>query len=169
MDFRRYQGTSILSVGNPTQADRIGTVVPGTFQSPEATELMMGTSARWIARGLLAASALLGGAALAGCGSSSPAGDATAGRALFSSQGCSHCHKLDNRDFIGPNLVGLFGSKVALADGSTVVADRPYLVESIVSPAAKKVAGTSAVMPPKTLTAQQVDDLVAFIVSLRKG
>jgi hypothetical protein len=31
------------------------------------------------------------------------------------------------------------------------------------------VAGKSAVMPPRTLTAQQVDDLVAFIESLRKG
>jgi cytochrome c oxidase subunit II len=111
----------------------------------------------------------VGGAGLVGCGSSSPAGDATTGQALFSSQGCSHCHKLDNRNFIGPNLVGLYGSKVALADGSTVVADRAYLVESIVNPAAKKVAGTSAVMPPKPLTAQQVDDLVAFVVSLHKS
>jgi cytochrome c oxidase subunit II len=131
--------------------------------------MVMSTSARWIARAALAASTVVGGIALVGCGSSSPAGDATAGKALFSSQGCSHCHKLDDRDFIGPNLVGLFGSKVALTDGSTVVADRAYLVESIVNPGAKKVAGKSAVMPPKVLTTQQVDDLVAFIVSLRKG
>ena len=129
----------------------------------------MGTSLRWIASAALAVSVFAGGAALEGCGSSVPPGDATAGKALFSSQGCSHCHKLDGRDFIGPNLVGLFGTRVALADGTTVVADRAYLAESIANPGAKKVAGKSAVMPPKTLTAQQVDDLVAFIVSLHKG
>jgi cytochrome c2 len=129
----------------------------------------MGTSACRTARAIVAVVVLVGVAALVGCASSSPPGDATSGRALFSSQGCSHCHKLDDRDFIGPNLVGLYGAKVALTDGSSVVADRAYLVESIVNPGAKKVAGKSAVMPPKTLTAQQVDDLVAFIVSLHKG
>jgi len=129
----------------------------------------MGLSGRLLARAAVASMALALSAAVVGCGSDRPLGDPASGRVLFTSQGCAHCHKLDDRDFIGPNLVGLFGSTVALTDGTSVTADRAYLVESIVKPAARKVAGKSAVMPPRTLSAQQVDDLVAFIESLRKG
>ena len=43
-----------------------------------------------------------------------------------------------------PSLVGVFGSKVELDNGQTVVADDAYIRESILSPTAKIVAGYTA-------------------------
>jgi len=58
------------------------------------------------------------------------------------------------------------GSTVKLDDGSTVVADSAYLVESIRSPAAKKAAGYSIAMPAVALSDDEIAALVAHIESL---
>lgn len=66
----------------------------------------------------------------------------------------------------GPAWVGLFGSTVQLADGTTVVADRDYLVESIVDPHAKQVAGYSQKMPVDAVSQVDVMAIVAYIEEL---
>ena len=61
---------------------------------------------------------------------------------------------------------GLFGSSVELADGSTVIADREYLIESIKDPAAKQVAGYRLPMPTNRLTDDEIDQVIAYIEAL---
>jgi cytochrome c oxidase subunit II len=51
-------------------------------------------------------------------------------------------------------------------DGSTVVADEAYIRESIVDPGAKRVAGYNVTMPTIPMSDQEVEDLVAYIITL---
>src|SRR5689334_14204695 len=65
---------------------------------------------------------------------------AQTGEAMFQQLGCSTCH-LSSGQGRGPNLAGVFGSKVTLADGRTITADENYVRESILIPGAKVVSG----------------------------
>jgi cytochrome c oxidase subunit 2 len=91
-----------------------------------------------------------------------------AGEVLFTQLGCASCHA-DVSGARGPALAGLFGKKVLLSDGQTVVADETYLRESIVSPQAKTVAGYQPIMPTfqGLVSEEAVVQLVAYIRSLR--
>lgn len=106
---------------------------------------------------------------------SSKAGDATRGKALFASKSCSGCHSLDGSFIAGPTLKGVAGSKVKLADGSTVTADDGYLLESIEDPGKQVVACKTCgppspmanVIPKGSVTPAQAADLVAYIKTLK--
>ncbi len=100
-----------------------------------------------------------------GAQDSNPAGT---GEKLFTQYACSTCH-LPTGKGRGPSLVGLYGSKVKLADGTTVVADDAYIRESILSPKAKVVAGYEPLMPSfqGLITEEQVLSLTAYIKSLQ--
>ncbi|MCC6673916.1 MAG: c-type cytochrome [Thermomicrobiales bacterium] len=82
---------------------------------------------------------------------------------------CLACHTIDGSQAVGPTWKGLYGSKVELEDGSTVVADAAYLIESIKDPNAKVVKGFPAgAMPPygSILSDENIADLVAYIETL---
>jgi cytochrome c oxidase subunit 2 len=80
--------------------------------------------------------------------------------------GCAGCHGLDFTGGVAPALVGLAGSTVELDDGSTVVADRTYLTESIVAPGAKRVQGATLQMPTVSLSDEQVGQIVDWLLAV---
>jgi cytochrome c oxidase subunit 2 len=86
-----------------------------------------------------------------------------AGEKLFAQYGCVTCHSTR-----GPTMAGLYGRRVQLEGGQTVVADENYLRESILYPSAKIVAGFPPIMPSfrGQLSEEQVMQLVAYIKSL---
>ena len=88
-----------------------------------------------------------------------------AGAHLFQAHGCVSCHGNVN----APSLAGIYGTTVALADGSHVLVDDDYLRESILAPHAKIVAGYKSLMP--TFRAQLGEDdvmaLVRYIKAMR--
>jgi cytochrome c oxidase subunit 2 len=89
------------------------------------------------------------------------------GAALYGRLGCGGCH--DAGSSVGaPALAGLYGTRVALADGSTVRADDDYLRESIVAPRRRVVRGQPALMPSYAgqLDEAALVDLVAYLRSL---
>jgi cytochrome c oxidase subunit 2 len=92
----------------------------------------------------------------------------SAGEKLFSQLACNTCH-LPNGTGRGPSLNGVYGGKVLLADGSTVIADEAYIRESILQPKAKIVAGYQPVMPTfqGLVTEEQIMNLTAYIKSLQ--
>jgi len=94
---------------------------------------------------------------------------AARGERLLKTAGCLNCHALEGKEKIGPNLKGLFGSKVPLEDGTTVVADEDYLRESITDPGARIVKGYQNVMPTfkTTLSAEDVNGVVEYIKGLK--
>jgi len=98
------------------------------------------------------------------------AGGAENGKVLAAQFGCVGCHTSDGSKSVGPTWQGLFGSRVELSDGTTVAADEAYLVESIVNPGAKIVAGFPEGLMPSfkdQLSEAQVNDLIAYIRSLK--
>jgi cytochrome c oxidase subunit II len=90
------------------------------------------------------------------------------GEKLYSELACNTCHLPDGKGR-GPSYYGVYGSKVKLADGSTVSADDAYIRESILQPNAKIVAGYVPVMPSfqGLVTEDQVLALTAYIKSLK--
>ena len=97
-----------------------------------------------------------------------PAGDATKGKALYTSLGCVGCHSLDGSKGTGPTFKGLAGSQVQLTNGQSVVADPAYLEKSIENADADIVQGyspgiMSAVIKNGAVPQADAQDLVAFI------
>jgi mono/diheme cytochrome c family protein len=110
-------------------------------------------------------------AAVRACGGEESSGPtlppaAEAGRQLAREKGCAACHGASGEGDVGPAFVGLYGSNVALADGTTVVADTAYLVNSIVDPASQKVSGYPVPMPQSDLSDAEIDLLVGYIVTI---
>lgn len=100
-----------------------------------------------------------------------PADPVARGERLAKAQGCMACHSLDGSTLVGPSWKGLYGSSVELGDGTTVTADEAYLRESILDPNAKLVKGFAPNLMPasfaKTLTEDQINDLLAYIKSVK--
>jgi cytochrome c oxidase subunit 2 len=90
-----------------------------------------------------------------------------AGAKLFASLACNSCH-LQGQQGRGPILTNLFGTKVELQSGATVVADEAYIRESIVNPQAKVVAGFQPIMPTfqGLVTEEQLLQLISYVRSL---
>jgi len=90
------------------------------------------------------------------------------GLALVTANGCRGCHSIDGSPGVGPTWFQLAGSEVPLSGGGTVVADDAYLLESILKPQAKIVAGFEAQqMPVYNFTEEQVADIIAYIKTLK--
>ena len=151
-----------------------------TAQSTErherATGKRSGTS-RHISRWLpVLTSALIVGALVAGCGGSdnSPADTAAATTAKLSPaaqegfdvaqrSGCTSCHGPQGQGGVAPPFIGLAGSDVTLADGTTVIADDAYLERSIKEPQAQMVDGYNIQMPTISLSDGDVDKIVTYL------
>jgi cytochrome c oxidase subunit II len=90
-----------------------------------------------------------------------------AGAKLFSDFNCVNCHATGQRQRC-PQLGGLFGKEVKLANGGTVVFDETYIRESILTPNAKVAAGYPPVMPTYKgqLSEEQILHVIAYIRSL---
>ena len=90
------------------------------------------------------------------------------GQNLSVVKGCTACHAVDETPKVGPTWVGLYGSQVELDDGSFVVADEAYLIESIKEPNVKIVNGyTKGTMPGISLTDDELNALVNYIKSVK--
>ena len=101
--------------------------------------------------------------------SARPEGDtlAAAGARLFLSYGCSGCH-FGRGTVRAPDLTGLYGRPVPLADGRVVTADEAYIRDSILQPRKDVVAGYAPLMPSFAGRVSQADliELTAYIRSL---
>jgi cytochrome c oxidase subunit 2 len=102
-----------------------------------------------------------------GGGGSGDEPPAVAGEALFKQYGCVSCHALQS-GAMGPSLRGLFGSRIKLQSGQTIIADETYIRESILNPKAKIVAGYQPIMPTfqGQIGEEQLHQLIAYIKTL---
>jgi cytochrome c oxidase subunit 2 len=93
---------------------------------------------------------------------------ASQGQKLFQDLACITCHRADAQGR-GPVLEGVYGARVSLADGQTVVADDAYIRESILSPSAKVVAGFQPIMPTfqGLVSEEQLLALIEYVKSLK--
>jgi cytochrome c oxidase subunit II len=100
------------------------------------------------------------------------------GAELFQRLACDTCHResIGEGGGIGsklraPPLAGLYGRRVELVGGGTVVADEDYIRESIVNPQEKIVGGWQPIMPTfkGQVSEEQLNALVAYIRSLKSA
>lgn len=113
--------------------------------------------------------------ALAACGADSSGGapsdldlspDGQVGWQLAREQGCASCHGTSGEGKVGPAFAGLYGSEVALQDGTTVVADDEYLIRAIKDPNADKVEGYNLPMPSNSLSDAEIESILAYLRDL---
>lgn len=91
------------------------------------------------------------------------------GAALFEANGCYACHSLQGERKIGPSLLGIFGESVEFSDGTQLTIDEEYIVESILKPDVRQVAGfEEAAMPSYEglVSAEEARILADYIISL---
>ncbi|MBI2867890.1 MAG: cytochrome c oxidase subunit II [Chloroflexi bacterium] len=95
-------------------------------------------------------------------------GDPAAGQRVFSAQGCTACHTTGTAQLVGPGLGGISTRGATRVPGKSA---EEYIRESIVSPNAFTVPGfPPGVMPTgygDRMTAQGLNDLIAYLMSLR--
>lgn len=125
--------------------------------------------------GLIAAVLALaacGGGASQPAASGGGAGDAAAGKALFaqtvigSNPGCITCHSLEaGKTLVGPSMAGIAGRAGSAAAGQSA---EQYLRQSLTEPDAVIANGfQKGLMPKPTLTDKQLNDLVAYMQTLK--
>jgi cytochrome c oxidase subunit 2 len=89
------------------------------------------------------------------------------GERLFAVMGCNTCHT-GTAQARGPNLYGLYNTRVRMNDGSTMVANEAYLREKILNPSLHVPAGFVPIMPnyQGQISEEALIDLVEYIKSL---
>ena len=132
-----------------------------------------------LSRGFLLASLLL----LAGCGSvaEGPVGDATNGQKLFSGElpiaggnvpVCSMCHTVTAGEslVIGPNLSNIGNRAATTLKGMSAM---EYLRSSVIDPDGYLAGGFQEGIHYRgygqALTPQQLNDLIAYLITLKSG
>jgi cytochrome c oxidase subunit 2 len=88
------------------------------------------------------------------------------GERLFTTLGCANCHSGDAAAR-GPNLAGVFGSKLEMANGGYAQVDEAFLRESILDPSTHATAGYSQIMP--TYRGQVSEDGIISLVEYVKN
>jgi cytochrome c oxidase subunit 2 len=99
-------------------------------------------------------------------GSTSGMSLAQNGERLFATMGCNACHS-GSAAARGPNLAGVYGSKLQLASGSEVLVNEAYLRDAILNPSQHVTAGYAPIMP--TYQGQVSEDGLIDLVEYIKG
>ena len=89
------------------------------------------------------------------------------GERLFASLSCNACHN-STAQARGPNLAGVYGSHLTLANGQTTTADDAFLRTSILNPSQHVTQGYAPIMPTYQgqISEEGVIALVEYIKSL---
>jgi cytochrome c oxidase subunit 2 len=92
------------------------------------------------------------------------------GERLFASMGCNSCHS-GNAAARGPNLAGVYGSRLTLTDGSQVLVNDAYLRDAILNPSEHVTAGFSPIMPTYQgqISEDGLIDIVEYIKQLQSN
>jgi cytochrome c oxidase subunit II len=89
------------------------------------------------------------------------------GERIFASMQCNSCHS-GNAAARGPNLAGVYGSKLQLANGQEVLVNEAYLRDAILNPSQHITAGYAPIMPTYQgqISEDGLIDLVEYMKTL---
>jgi cytochrome c oxidase subunit 2 len=98
------------------------------------------------------------------------AGEEQDGHELLEKYGCLGCHSEDGTSRIGPTFKGIWGRSVTvMTNGAerTITSDAAYLRRSLSEPGADVVKGFPPVMPPFSLTEEELSSLLEYLERLK--
>jgi cytochrome c oxidase subunit 2 len=103
-------------------------------------------------------------------GSTSGASLAQNGDRLYARLGCNGCHS-GEADARGPNLAEVYGTKLQLANGGSIVVDDAFLRDTILNPSMHVTAGYAPIMPTYQgqVSEEGLIDLVEYIKKLNSN
>ena len=103
-------------------------------------------------------------------GSTSGASLAQNGERLYASLGCNACHS-GAADARGPNLAEVYGAKLQLTNGSSVIVDDAFLRDTILNPSMHVTSGYAPIMPTYQgqVSEEGLIDLVEYIKKLNSN
>jgi cytochrome c oxidase subunit 2 len=92
------------------------------------------------------------------------------GERIFASMQCNSCHS-GNAAARGPNLAGVYGSKLTMTDGSQVFVNEAFLRDAILNPSQHITAGFAQIMPTYQgqISEDGLIDLVEYIKNLNSN
>jgi cytochrome c oxidase subunit 2 len=88
------------------------------------------------------------------------------GQQVSQVNGCLGCHSIDGSKMLGPTWKDMIGKTEELADGTKVIVDEDYIIESITQPNTKIVKGYPAIMPAANLSSDDIKALIIYMQSL---
>jgi len=91
------------------------------------------------------------------------------GEMIYKKNACYTCHSVNGSNIIGPSFKGVWGSTMKHTDGSSVIVDENYILESILEPQKKIVEGYQGVMPSYKgiLRDREIEGVIEYIKSLK--
>src|SRR5271154_1488655 len=103
-------------------------------------------------------------------GSTSGASLAQNGERLYASLGCNACHS-GEAGARGPNLAEVYGTKLQLTNGGSVIVDDAFLRDTILNPSMHTTAGFAPIMPTYQgqISEEGLIDLVEYIKKLNSN
>lgn len=88
---------------------------------------------------------------------------------LLANMGCIACHSIDGSVGLAASFAGLYGGEVTLEDGTIIIADDEYIIESIREPQAKIVDGfedTMGAYSEGMLSGEDIQHIIAYLKTL---
>ena len=91
------------------------------------------------------------------------------GQKLFIDMACNACHSVDGSLKLGPTIKSQYGKKILHTDGSVVIIDDKYILESLVDPLKYIAEGYTPIMPSykRVLTDEDISNIIAYIKALK--
>lgn len=92
---------------------------------------------------------------------------ASRGEMVVKEKACTACHSFNSdKVLVGPSLKGAYGQKRQMTDGTEIVFNEEYIIESIKAPQAKKSVGyENGVMSMIPVTDQEISWIIEYIKS----
>ena len=91
------------------------------------------------------------------------------GNKLYMDMACNACHTINGSLKLGPTLQGQYGKEVLHTDGSIMIVDDGYIIESIKDPLKHIVEGYTPIMPNYSpiLNDADIHNIIQYIKTLK--
>ena len=112
---------------------------------------------------------------LAGCGKGDKQNSFSAnspeakGLDIFTRMACIACHSVDGSLKLGPTMKNQYGKEIRHTDGTIMVIDEDYIIESLIDPLKHIAEGYTPIMPSykPVLNEEDIANLIAYIKALK--
>ena len=98
-----------------------------------------------------------------------PGSPAFKGMDVFTRMACIACHSVNGSLKLGPTMKNQYGKEIRHTDGTIMVIDEDYIIESLIDPLKHIAEGYTPIMPSykPVLNEEDIANLIAYIKALK--